>query len=96
MHARKPKKTVKKSLQFRYEDLIEKIQISAPEFYRSNASPTGKAIAYISVAAILGFAAMASFKADPATFIIVASCEIILCLILALADANHKNRKDPP
>lgn len=85
------------TVQSRYENLIQKINlsISSPEFYRSNASPTGKAIAFIGTATVIGCTVMGCYKADHVSLVIVACFSIILCAILAHTDAN-KNGQDPP
>ena len=90
-------KTKHETVQSRYENLIPKINlsISSPEFYRSNASPTGKAIAFIGTATIIGCTVMGCYKADHISLVIVVCFSIILCAILAHTDAN-KNGQDPP
>lgn len=84
-----------RTIQSRYDDLVQNFQLSPAELYKSNASPTGKAFAYISYATTFGFLGLAYLDASTVTFIALACFAITLCLILALADGNKKP-EDPP
>jgi hypothetical protein len=92
----RPEKT-NETLQSKYDNLTRNIHLSlsSPEFYRSNASPYGKAIAFIGTATIFGCTVMGCYKVDYVYLIIVAFFSIILCAILAITNANQ-NGQDPP